>query len=208
MASRRVRRKPALTVPYVDTSTADFDSHLILLPAAASSSASPSMSSALSDAAADDIIADQSAEGEQIEEDVQLVSDDAAHAAGRKQPKRKAAPAASSAAAASKKAKLGKWQHAEDLALLEAIKQFVIANKGQLPGPVRTVASSVCTKPWITIAKGVAKVNELSSDAGGKACSARWTALRTSAKVRQTCEMANTARCLMRLSAHLQCFAL
>lgn len=133
---------------------------------------------------------------EQLEEDKQVVDDNAAHAAAaaasKPKPRKRKATAATSSAASSKKAKLGKWQHAEDLGLLEAVKQFVIANKGQLPGPVRTVASAVCTKPWIAIAKAVSKVNELSPDAAGKACSARWTALRISAKVRQTCAMANT----------------
>ena len=190
----------------MDTSTADFDSHLTLDPSAAFSSASPPMSSDSNDPAADIVDVDgdeEAADDEQHDDDVQLIDDNAAHVA-KKRPKRKAAAAAaSSSSSTAKKAKLGKWHNAEDLTLLEAIKQFVIANKGQLPGPVRTVASAVCTKPWITIGRAVSKVNDLSPDAAGKACSARWTALRGSAKVTQTCALANKGQ-----GAHSCCFVL
>lgn len=102
--------------------------------------------------------------------------------------------------------KLGKWTHDEDLTLLAAIKAYVKANKGQLPSIVRTTATTTCPRSWKQIASKVTKVATMTPDAGGKACSNRWSIMRANSKVRQTDNVTNRV-CLPYGNTHLSMFS-
>jgi hypothetical protein len=92
--------------------------------------------------------------------------------------------------------KLAKWSHDDDMSLLQAVHAFVNANRGQLPPPIRTTSSALCTPAWKKIAEVVPKVAGLKKDAAGKKCSGRYTSIRGSTKVRQAYNVSN-ADCLV-----------
>lgn len=112
------------------------------------------------------------------------------------------APKAKKAKVEAPPKKLGKWTHDEDVTLLAAIKAYVIANKGQLPSVIRTTSAATCPPSWKSIASKVAKVATLTAEAGGKACSNRWSILRANCKVRQTDEVTNRKRLPTRTLTH------
>ena len=89
------------------------------------------------------------------------------------------------------------WPGQTWMELTDALREYTVHNNGKLPASIKTTKAATVPQAWKDIAKKCSVTKDLDPNIGGRACSLKWSNLRSSLKVRQANTSAHHLFCLL-----------